>query len=205
MANKIEGVTDKLIACATEEFLEHGFEKASLRVIAEKANTSTTSIYVRFKGKKGLFDAIVAEAMEAFKEVYKRSMDDFKKNHSGASYTEMFECTDKSINNIMECIYQHFEAFRLLLCAANESTYSEFINEIIDYEEKETLRYIEEIGSNVIASGKVSMALIHILNTSYIMGLFEVVKHDMNKAEAIIYSNQLKSFFQVGWERIFED
>lgn len=39
---------------ATEEFLEYGFTKASLRRIAGSSGVSTNSIYTRFKDKEGL-------------------------------------------------------------------------------------------------------------------------------------------------------
>ena len=58
MAKQIEGVYERLIACAKDEFLEKGYNDASLRTIAAKAKTSTNSIYVRFGDKAGLFEAI---------------------------------------------------------------------------------------------------------------------------------------------------
>lgn len=48
MAKQIEGVYDAVLACAKEEFLDKGYQEASLRTIAQKAGTSTGSIYTRF-------------------------------------------------------------------------------------------------------------------------------------------------------------
>ena len=45
MAKRIEGVTEKILACAKEEFLTNGYENASLRVIAEKAGYTKGVIY----------------------------------------------------------------------------------------------------------------------------------------------------------------
>ena len=59
MTKQIEGVSEKILACAKAEFLEKGFGEASLRTIASKAGTTTGSIYSRFGGKEGLFGAIV--------------------------------------------------------------------------------------------------------------------------------------------------
>lgn len=52
--------------CAKKEFLEKGYTDASLRTIAAEAETSTNSIYVRFKDKEGLFAAIVEPVSEEF-------------------------------------------------------------------------------------------------------------------------------------------
>lgn len=55
MAKQIEGVSERILACAKEEFLEKGFSEASLRSIAAKADTTTGSIYSRYGGKEELF------------------------------------------------------------------------------------------------------------------------------------------------------
>ena len=59
MAKQIEGVSERILACAKEEFLEKGFSEASLRSIAAKADTTTGSIYSRYGGKEELFGEIV--------------------------------------------------------------------------------------------------------------------------------------------------
>lgn len=55
MRQETVGVTENLLKSATEEFLEKGFMKASLRNISAKSEVSTNSIYTRFKDKEGLF------------------------------------------------------------------------------------------------------------------------------------------------------
>lgn len=45
MAKQIEGVYERILACAKKEFLQMGFAEASLRVIASEAQTTTGSIY----------------------------------------------------------------------------------------------------------------------------------------------------------------
>ena len=41
MAKQIEGVYERILACAKKEFLQMGFAEASLRVIASEAQTTT--------------------------------------------------------------------------------------------------------------------------------------------------------------------
>ena len=64
LAKQIEGVYEAILACAKREFLEKGYKDASLRTIAREANTSTGSIYTRFRDKEGLFKAVVEPAVE---------------------------------------------------------------------------------------------------------------------------------------------
>lgn len=54
----------KLIEAAKEEFLENGYEKASLRTICKKADVTTGALYFFYKNKEDLFVSIVGEKAE---------------------------------------------------------------------------------------------------------------------------------------------
>ena len=198
MANRIAGVTDKLIQCATDEFLLHGFQDASLRTIAEKAGTSTKSIYIRFKDKQGLFEAIIDGAITNFKDLYISSITDFEENHSDVTYTEMFEYSDNYIDKMIDCIYDNYNAFRLLICYSDRGVCADFINSVAEIETEETRRFIDRMQGT-----EVSDELIHMLSTAYTSGLFEIVRHEMSRSDAKKHSSQLKEFFRVGWTNIF--
>ena len=73
MTKPVEGVSEKILACAREEFLEKGYSDASLRTIAAKADVTTGSIYSRFGGKEGLFSAIVQPAADEFTDIFLRT------------------------------------------------------------------------------------------------------------------------------------
>ena len=73
----IEGVSERILSCATEEFLEKGYSDASLRTIAAKAGTTTGSIYSRFKDKEGLFAAIVGPVAEYMMNLFVKTQEEF--------------------------------------------------------------------------------------------------------------------------------
>ena len=77
MTKPIEGVSEKILACAKEEFLEKGYSEASLRTIAAKADTTTGSIYSRFRDKEGLFGAIVEPAAEGLTRIFLKTQEEF--------------------------------------------------------------------------------------------------------------------------------
>ena len=53
MAKQKVGVYDRVLECAKEEFLSRGFLDASLRTIAQEAETSTGSILHPLWGQRG--------------------------------------------------------------------------------------------------------------------------------------------------------
>lgn len=61
---------EKIISAATELFLEQGFERASIRMIADKIEYSPATIYLHFKDKNELFHAISERAFSLFFEYF---------------------------------------------------------------------------------------------------------------------------------------
>lgn len=59
MRKKDDLAIDKIMECAKTEFLEKGFEGASMRKVAENAGYTTGMLYGRFADKGELFKAIV--------------------------------------------------------------------------------------------------------------------------------------------------
>ena len=77
MANRIEGVTEKLLEQAMKEFLDKGYTGASLRTIAENAGTTPRSVYTRYGDKEGLFAALVSECADTLKNMFISYMKDY--------------------------------------------------------------------------------------------------------------------------------
>lgn len=63
---------EKILPAAKEEFLEKGFEQASMREIASRAGISAAGIYRHFKDKEELFARVVQPAIDALMSWYNR-------------------------------------------------------------------------------------------------------------------------------------
>ena len=107
------------------------------------------------------------------------------------------------ISLIIDYIYDNIDVFRLLICESEGTSFARYIDEIVAVDEKHTLMYIERTGNDVLNSGRATPQLIHLLCSSYVHGFFEFVRHDMEKAEALRYIIQLRTFFACGWDHLF--
>jgi AcrR family transcriptional regulator len=58
-----------LVASATEEFAEYGYEGASLRQICSKAGVTTGALYFFFDSKEDLFKSVVSPLMTEFPSI----------------------------------------------------------------------------------------------------------------------------------------
>ena len=199
MAKRVEGRSDRLLECAMAEFMEMGYQEASLRVIAAKADTTTGSIYTRFHDKEGLFHALVDETIDELILWMREGNESFadrpirEQRETALTYKpEMWE-------QLVDFIYAHWEAFRLLARCTDIGCYEDMLNRMIDIEVTYTRRFLEVTGNDALQSGRLTPMLLHMLSNAYYSGLFEIVRHDMAKGDAVNYVKQLRRFFTQGW------
>lgn len=113
MTKPVEGVSEKIIACAKEEFLQKGYSDASLRMIAAKAGTTTGSIYSRFKDKEGLFSAIVEPAADHLVQMFLHTQEAFHGLEEKKQPGEMEHYVSSGMVEMVDYIYDNFEVFEL--------------------------------------------------------------------------------------------
>ena len=142
MAKQIEGVYEAVLECAKREFLEKGYQDASLRNIAQEAKTSTGSIYTRFGDKEGLFRAIVEPAADELKKMFLEIQETFHQFDEDDQRHEMGQYTVKEMQRMLDFIYDHFDEFRILLEGAQGTRYACFVDELVDIEVDYTYKYM---------------------------------------------------------------
>jgi AcrR family transcriptional regulator len=204
MARQKPGVYDRVLECAKDEFLSKGFLDASLRAIAQEAGTSTGSIYTRFGDKEGLFQAIVEPVVDQFKAMFREIQESFHQLDGETQKAEMGQYTAHHQLDLLDYIYDHFDVFRLLLDGAHGTRFSCFLDELVDIEVEYTYQYMEIIGCESVKSGQVTEEFIHIIVTAYFNGMFEVVRHNMDRAAARRYVKMLNDYHMAGFGTVFD-
>ena len=205
MAKQIEGVYEKILECATKEFLEKGYTDASLRTIAANADTSTNSIYVRFKDKEGLFSAIVEPAAEEFMSRCRNIQETFHSFDSEVQRQEVGKYSSDAMLDMMDYVYDHFDAFLLLLEASHGTKFQHFIDGLVSMEEEYTWKWLEATGSRLKQEGKLTAELYHMMVTAYFEGIFEVVRHGIGREDAKKYVAMMGEYHHAGFLAIVEN
>ena len=204
MAKQIEGVYEAILDCAKREFLENGYKDASLRTIAREANTSTGSIYTRFQDKEGLFKAVVEPAVQEMRRMFLQIQERFHSFDEQTQRDEMGRYTANHQMEMLDYIYDHFDEFRLLLSGAHGTHFAHFLDELVDIEVEYTYKYMEVIGCESVKQGVVTEDFIHMIVTAYFNGMFEVVRHNMDRAAARRYVKMLNDYHMAGFGTVFD-
>ena len=182
----IEGVSERILACAREEFLEKGYSEASLRTIAAKADTTTGSIYSRFGDKEGLFCAIVEPAAEGLTQIFLKE-------------TYVMDGMDE----MLDYVYDRFDDFRLLLDASYGTKYQDFVEHLVDIETEYTYKYME--ATQFLQEGSmITEEFLHIMSRAMFDSMFEVVRHRMDRDTARKYLHMLEKYHYGGWGAIIK-
>lgn len=189
-----------ILKCAKEEFLDKGFQKASMRKIAQKANVTTGAMYNYFKNKEILFDELVKkeanELIEHFKEEHDKC-DKIKSYKDDNAYEEISSSTDR----VLDYIYDNFEIIKLIVCCSQGTKYENFVEELIDIEELATRKTLTKSGFEIKPKDDF---FIHVMASSGMYNTFEAVKHDLSKEDAMYYMNKIKHFYYAGWNEILD-
>lgn len=205
MSKPDTSIDPRILESAKKEFLTCGYEKASTNAICKNAGVTSGALYKRYSGKDELFCALVAPIADHFKKILQGVNDNFHDLPDNEKNDAAF--TPKSQTNgyvdFIDFVYDHFDAFKLLITCAKGSSYEDYLHELVDILVSSTMRFIKETSREAVIMGqKVTPEIIHILITSHLNGLFEPVVHNMTRQDARVYAEQLQYFFNVGWADI---
>lgn len=203
MAKQIEGVSERILACAKQEFLDKGYTDASLRAIAAAAQTSTNSIYVRFHDKEGLFSAIVEPAVNGMTKRFFQIQEQFHQLSQAEQADQMEKCSDGGTMELINYMYDHLDEFRLLLDASAGTRFHNFVDELVQIEVEYTYKYLEAVGCTAAIGNTTTRMLLHIVTTSRFESIFEVIRHGMSREEAAEYIGLLSRYHRTGFYEIF--
>ncbi len=202
MQNKKKNTQENILCAAKSEFLEKGFQAASLRAIVKAAGVTTGALYGYYNSKEALFDALVEECYTHFLSAYRNALDYFERLPIEQQPERMSTVSQACLEELLLYMFNHREAFHLLLLCSEGTRYSSMKDELVQLEVNATHRYylvLEKLG---MPAPQIDPRLEHILVTGLMNAYFEMIIHDMLLGDAQQYLHELHSFYSAGWLKI---
>ena len=178
MREKDDSARGKILEAAKAEFLERGFDEASMRTIAERAGFTTGMLYSRFADKSEIFRELVEGPADELYNYFMTVQNEFAGYSPEYQRREMHPYVAQKIDRMVDLIYDNFDAFKLILCKSGGTSYEYY--EIAD----------------------IRKDLAHMLASAMFNGMFEVVMHDLSREDARQYILKLQEFFNAGWDKL---
>jgi AcrR family transcriptional regulator len=192
---------EKIVAAAKKEFLTYGFTDASMRHIAEEAGMSASGLYKHFAGKEEMFSALVEPAYQGLLALFRQEAGD-QEQFIGTGDLSVWE-TSNDARLAVSYIYDHLDAFRLIICKSQGTKYESFLHDLAVLEEKMTLSFMEMLKKQGVKLNEFSEKELHLLTTTNVNAIFQTVEHDLTREEAIHYADTLDRFFAKAWKEFF--
>ena len=184
------------------EFLDKGFQGASLRQIVKQAGVTTGALYGYFSSKEALFASIVEPHAAALMGRFMEAQTSFAELPEEQQPEHMGIESSDCVHWMVDYICAHREPVKLLLCRAEGTSYEHFVHNMVEAEVEYTQRYMEvlrRLGRDIPVLDK---SLCHIIASGMFNGIFEIVVHDMPRDQAMQDVDQLRDFYTAGWLKL---
>ena len=199
MDDKGSTTLESIEQAAMQEFLEKGFQGASLRQIVKNAGVTTGAFYGYFSSKEALFNALVEPHAAALMGRFMEAQTSFAELPEEEQVSHMGDESGNYVRWMVDYICQHRDPVKLLLTRSEGTSYERFVHNMVEIEVEYTLRYIEvlrHLGKDV---PELSNSICHIIASGMFNGLFEIAIHDVPKEQALQYVEQFRTFYTGGW------
>ena len=190
----------RVMAAARDEFMEFGFEKASMRRVGERCGLTAAGLYRHCRDKEDLFDQLVAPAIERLKSW----MDTHLTKYLTSVRNEgNLKWQDSWIDMMREVVYPHVDDYHLLLTCSSGTKYENFLHDLTQTAQERMLQYLPVLRDKGLTIREISPAALHLLLSAYVTALFEPVIHRYSLEESMKCLETIEAFFLPGWKTLF--
>ncbi len=197
MAQRIIGVSKRLIEAAGQEFLKNGFENSSVRTIAQKAQTSPRAIYTRFENKEALFEAVINPAYSDFMELFKNDKILYWERARQRDFSFLPE---EFYKKYLDFAYAHKEAFLLILKHSQGTRFQDFTRKLAQLDlqgVRENLPHIVK-DFNTFYQEASTRLFLETITCSFYDALFSPLTEGVDLEVAKSYITKLTRFYADG-------
>ncbi len=201
MARDKAGHHEQIMAAAWQEFLTYGFADASMRRIASSAGMSVSGLYKHFASKEEMFSALVEPACQGLINMYHLEADDQEQFVEAGDLSALEAGQDARL--AIAYIYDHLDAFRLIICKSQGTKYESFLHDLAVLGEEMTLSFMDMLKKQGVKLNEFCERELHLLVTANVNAVFQTVEHGFSREEAMHYADTLDRFFSKGWREFF--
>lgn len=197
-----EKLAADLLEAGKQEFLVRGFQGASMRNIAASVGVTTGSIYRYYADKEAMFDTLVEGPARVLLDRYREIQMEFSTLPLEQKLSNLPEISDDGQMWMIQHIYDHFDAFKLIVCCSAGTRYEHYLETLAEIEENSSHALIEAMRAAGMKVIPLDDELIHIVSSMLFNGMFETVRHDMSREKAVQHMCSLRDFYSAGWFKI---
>ncbi|MFP4016272.1 MAG: TetR/AcrR family transcriptional regulator [Halanaerobiales bacterium] len=193
-----EEIREAIIEAAREEFIKHGYQKASIRQIAKEAGVIPSNIYNYFGGKDDMFGEVLKPLiieLQNFKSFMKKweFSNDLPKKHQDLGQHR------KIMVESIKIVDRYRDLFKLLIFNSHGSSYEDYINKMVTwFTDNMYLHFERDTG------GLMSKFLIHNTTSIWFNFIKEILRYDVRGKEMQQATADMMTFIYSGHVGLME-
>lgn len=192
------GTRENLIEAAKREFLEKGYNKASLRTICANAGVTTGALYFFFENKADLFAAIVDPPLKELKSILIKHFSDDAEHVKNLTSFEEADMDHSDISNlIVGHIYNYYDSFMLLLNASENTVYENVVDEFVEMVDRSIPAMMTQVRGYTYDEN-MSHWMAHISIDAFI----HVIQHERDVDKAKERLGKILNYLVLGWVQL---
>ena len=194
----------EILKNAKKEFLQKGFEKASMRSIAAMTGITAGALYKHFPSKAAIFEALVQPLITQTLNIGT----DFSKTAIHLFTTEGNSVTKEairiSLQNLCTLVYNHFDDFRLLFNRSAGTKYENIRHEFVMADVTACKKFIADLKKRGINVRPLNDDQLHLIYSTALTPLFEIITHEYSYKETQGFIDILTDVMYFCWNKIMQ-
>lgn len=193
-----------LLESAKAEFMEKGFEKASLRNICKNAGVTTGALYFFFNNKEDLFSTIVEEPYNTLFQMLSEHYGEHETIFSGFSSPSDLESAfieeqHKEIERgLVHILYKNYDAFLLIIEKSQGTRFENCIDTLVELTENSYIHMAEKM-AGMLSGYSVNRYMCHWLTHITFDAFIHLLTHVPDENTALKYVEKMIEFMLNGW------
>lgn len=192
-----DSIRTRVLDTAKAEFLENGFERASIRTITAKAQTSKSNLYNYYPDKDALFCAVLAPTTQQILGGLAQA-----KQYNISK--EIDDYTAASQQYVIAAIYrflvENADDVRLLLFSAQGSSLEDFKYLVLDSFSENMIEW----AASIHTKKPVSRLFVKTV-CSFYFNMIEQLLREETPAEIPVFMREISDFIYHGWKSVLSD
>lgn len=199
MALKDHSLDDKIIKAAFDEFMEFGFQKASIRKIAERAGVTHGAVYTRYNSKDALFCSIVGNYLSAVKAQSEPIGKMYYDIQQSRNVEALLEAIRKEEKIYLDILFEYYDECILFFCRSEGSSIYDMIQKMMENKAAVTISFLKGMSQNNIDMDGIGMIIgeqFHYYR--------QILEKGYSKEKAVSCMKAVETFLEAGWKDLFE-
>ena len=198
------GTHTRILESASRQFLELGFSGASIRQICKDAGVTNGAFYAHFKSKEDLFGQLVGPAIDGLVELHGKETSRYMEIGSTEGVLESLDIAFLTDEIVVHHVYEHANAFRLLLTASGGTSFERFPKALVEEETRGTMTFFELCRPFVRRPENMSGNIAAQVSSFIVWTVFDCLLSGLPEGEAIREAQLASEFCIAGLRRIWD-